>query len=67
MCRRAECSSCGRPTFAGCGAHVEQVLGDVPASKRCKCREEKSGDANRSTGKSDATENPSWFRSLFTK
>jgi len=30
MCRRVECRKCGRPTFAGCGAHVEQVLGDVP-------------------------------------
>lgn len=22
MCRRAECPQCGRPTFAGCGAHI---------------------------------------------
>lgn len=49
MCRRVECSKCGRPTFAGCGMHVEQVLGDVPAAQRCRCREEKpkqsGGDA----------------------
>ena len=38
MCRRVECRKCGRPTFAGCGAHVEQVLGDVPAAQRCQCR-----------------------------
>ncbi len=39
MCRRIECSSCHRPTYAGCGAHIEQVLGDVPPDARCKCRE----------------------------
>ena len=41
MCRRVECAQCARPTYAGCGAHVEQVLGDVPAAERCRCREEK--------------------------
>ena len=40
MCRRVECRKCGRPTYAGCGLHVEQVLGDVPAAQRCCCREE---------------------------
>ncbi len=39
MCRRVTCSQCGKPTFAGCGAHIEQVLGDVPRDKRCKCNE----------------------------
>lgn len=39
MCRRINCTTCGRPTFAGCGAHVEQVLADVPPSERCRCRE----------------------------
>ncbi|HVZ73486.1 MAG TPA: hypothetical protein VHJ20_13990 [Polyangia bacterium] len=40
MCRRVECRKCGRPTFAGCGAHVEQVLGNVPPSQRCLCRQD---------------------------
>lgn len=44
MCRRVECRKCGRPTFAGCGAHVEQVLGDVPPAERCRCREEQPKD-----------------------
>ena len=39
MCRRADCSKCGRPTYAGCGAHVEMVLADVPVTERCRCRE----------------------------
>ena len=41
MCRRTECPKCGRPTFAGCGMHIEQVLGDVPVDKRCNCHETK--------------------------
>lgn len=40
MCQRVRCSRCGKPTFAGCGMHVEQVLGDVPHDQRCKCREQ---------------------------
>jgi ribosomal 50S subunit-associated protein YjgA (DUF615 family) len=39
MCRRVTCDRCGKPTFAGCGAHVEQVLADVPKGDRCHCRE----------------------------
>ncbi|MFO0624242.1 MAG: hypothetical protein U0325_01380 [Polyangiales bacterium] len=36
MCRRRGCPECGKPTFAGCGMHIEQVLGDVPKEKRCQ-------------------------------
>jgi hypothetical protein len=57
MCRRVTCSSCGKPTFAGCGAHVEQVLGDVPVDERCRCREQKA--AGTKEGK------PSWWQALF--
>ncbi len=39
MCSRVECTRCGKPTYAGCGAHVEQVLGNVPKAERCDCRE----------------------------
>ena len=37
MCRATTCKQCGRPTWAGCGAHVEQVLGHVPEADRCQC------------------------------
>ncbi len=43
MCRRVSCSKCGKPTFAGCGAHVEAVLADVPPNERCRCRQDKQG------------------------
>lgn len=47
MCRRVQCDRCDKPTFAGCGMHVEQVLGDVAPADRCRCREASSeGDAN---------------------
>ncbi|MEY4510537.1 MAG: hypothetical protein RLZZ450_2659 [Pseudomonadota bacterium] len=36
MCRRVTCERCGKPTFAGCGAHIEQVLGNVPKAQRCR-------------------------------
>ncbi len=40
MCRRTTCKKCKKPSWAGCGAHVEQVLGDVPESDRCQCAAE---------------------------
>lgn len=49
MCRQLTCERCGRPTWAGCGAHVEQVLGHVPKDQRCRCRE---GAGERSWGSS---------------
>ncbi|NUO49016.1 MAG: hypothetical protein HOV80_09190 [Polyangiaceae bacterium] len=41
MCQRTTCSACGRPTFIGCGRHIEQVLGDVPKEERCQCSAKK--------------------------
>ena len=32
MCQRITCRKCGKPSFAGCGRHVESVLGDVPVA-----------------------------------
>jgi hypothetical protein len=40
MCREVKCSKCKKPSWAGCGAHVEQVLAHVPAAQRCACRAE---------------------------
>ena len=53
MCRRVSCRDCGKPTFRGCGDHVEEVLGDVPPPERCRCREQARLDAL--TGLSAAT------------
>ncbi len=64
MCRRVDCAKCGRPTFAGCGAHIEQVLGDVPKNERCRCREEQS--AEKSAPKPQREE-ASWLGRFFGK
>jgi len=37
MCQRVTCKDCGKPSFRGCGRHVEQVLGDVAPGDRCQC------------------------------
>lgn len=39
MCRAVRCGQCNKVGWAGCGAHVEQVLAGVPEDERCKCRE----------------------------
>lgn len=62
MCRRIECAKCGRPTYAGCGLHVEQVLGDVPPADRCRCREESSKPDSPSPSRARA-----WLRGLVGK
>lgn len=59
MCRAITCKKCQRPTWAGCGAHVEQVLGHVPPAERCQCRAE--GDAGGKGGLGGV------LRSLFGK
>ena len=37
MCHRVTCRTCNKPTYRGCGRHVEQVLAGVPKSQRCSC------------------------------
>jgi hypothetical protein len=49
MCRPATCGKCGKATYVGCGAHVEQVLGGVRPEDRCHCRDE-GQDGGRSEG-----------------
>jgi hypothetical protein len=63
MCRRVDCSKCGRPTYAGCGMHVEQVLGNVPPANRCRCREERG----KTPGTATASGPRAWLRGLLGK
>eukprot|EP01040_Poterioochromonas_malhamensis_P005519 gene5519-5929_t len=37
MCGRVTCSKCGKPTWAGCGMHIESALAGVKPEDRCKC------------------------------
>lgn len=63
MCRRITCATCGKPTWAGCGAHVEQVLRDVPPAQRCQGHAPKKHDAGASAG----AHRPSFVERLFGK
>lgn len=49
MCRRVTCSSCEKPSYAGCGMHIESVLGDVAPKDRCTCRDAASAPAKDSS------------------
>ena len=62
MCRRVECGRCHKPTFAGCGMHIEQVLGDVPRAERCRCHEQPADAAG-----GEAAGKRGFFASLFGK
>ena len=62
MCRRIQCETCGKPSFAGCGMHVEQVLADVPKAERCRCAE---GRATAKPGEAQPAKRESWLRNLF--
>ena len=47
MCRAVTCKKCGKPSWKGCGAHIEQVLGDVSSDQRCQCRQAPTPVAKR--------------------
>jgi hypothetical protein len=36
MCSQTTCRKCGKPTWSGCGNHVEIALKGVPKSQRCQ-------------------------------
>lgn len=37
MCQKVICDACSKPTWAGCGEHIEEALGDVKIADRCSC------------------------------
>lgn len=37
MCTKTICATCKKPTWSGCGKHVEEALRDVPLAARCAC------------------------------
>ena len=52
MCRPADCSTCGKTTWAGCGQHVHQVMARVPAAQQCTCRSDDADGAASAPGAS---------------
>ena len=37
MCMLTVCDQCHKPTWAGCGQHIEEALAGIPVEERCKC------------------------------
>lgn len=37
MCRKVECGTCHKPTWAGCGQHIESALAGIKPEDRCQC------------------------------
>lgn len=48
MCAKTTCRTCGKPTWSGCGNHVETALRGIPKAERCQghARAEASAPAN---------------------
>lgn len=57
MCSQITCKQCGKPTWTGCGQHVEEALRGVPKNQRCQ-----GHDVNH-----DASRKPGRFSRLFGK
>ncbi len=36
MCHKTTCRKCGKPSWAGCGQHIEIALKGVPKAERCQ-------------------------------
>jgi hypothetical protein len=64
MCSRTTCRKCGKPTWSGCGNHVEQALAGVPKNQRCTCREEAAAAKASGAG---ATSGGGFFSRLLGK
>jgi hypothetical protein len=65
MCHRIRCPKCGKPTWAGCGSHIEEALRGVPVAERCRCREEQA--QRRQAQRAAAGGGDSWWSRLFAK
>ena len=37
MCHQITCATCNKPTWEGCGEHIEYALKGVPLNERCSC------------------------------
>jgi uncharacterized Zn-binding protein involved in type VI secretion len=50
MCHEIACTRCGKPTWEGCGEHIEQALKHVPPGDRCTCPRQPATITTASTG-----------------
>ena len=50
MCEKVNCRKCSKPTWAGCGEHIEEALAGIAKVDRCqghKDEPKQSGLLNR--------------------
>jgi len=52
MCHKITCATCNKPTWEGCGEHIEYALKGVQLNERCTCPREQVKAAPPSTPKS---------------
>ena len=38
MCTKVECKKCAKPTWQGCGEHIEEALEGIALEDRCSCK-----------------------------
>jgi protein involved in temperature-dependent protein secretion len=58
MCRRVQCEQCHKPTYAGCGRHVDQVLRGVLETDRCQCQRNAAAEHSASQHRPSAQPSP---------
>jgi len=63
MCHRVTCRRCGKPSWAGCGMHIEEALRGVPQADRCQCREQAA--AAKAAARAAAGPSRPWWSKLF--
>jgi hypothetical protein len=54
MCHKTTCRKCQKPTWAGCGNHIEIALKGIPKSQRCQ-------------GHQNDPKEPGFFSKMFGK
>ncbi|RNA41772.1 hypothetical protein BpHYR1_053269 [Brachionus plicatilis] len=58
MCQATTCQRCYRPTWVGCGMHVESVLAHVPHHMRCRLNNKEFTNSLRDQLKERFKEDP---------
>jgi hypothetical protein len=64
---KTDCSTCGKPTWKGCGKHIEQALKDVPEDERCKCPRDTCETKTFNEVKAEETKNDTEIKTEETK
>ncbi|KAJ5734354.1 hypothetical protein N7493_003140 [Penicillium malachiteum] len=47
MCMKAQCSTCNKVTWWGCGAHIPSVMDSIPEGEWCACAPQVEKDGKK--------------------